>query len=232
MTQMSDERDKALGQDLGEALTAHGLLNDSRLSIQVLGGVAHLHGGVSGRMERARVRRVAARVRGILAVWDLFVVDGPEPEVTLDIGCGAVKQFDRSIGIDVFRAEGVDVIGNLEHGLPIVTESIGQVFAVHVLEHIVNLRCLLWETHRVLKSGGLLHVMVPNWRFVNSVADPTHVRFFDLQTFKAFCRPPPGWPAFRPLLATMTQDTVYADLEPVKAGEDLAGSRDLARFFD
>jgi SAM-dependent methyltransferase len=168
----------------------------------------------------------------MLAVWDLLEVDGQEPEVTLDIGCGAVKQFDRSIGIDRYRAKGVDIVANLEDGLPIAAGSVGQVFAIHVLEHIVDLRCLLWEIHRVLESGGLLHVIVPNWRFVNSVADPTHVRFFDLQTFKAFCRPPPGWPAFRPLLATTTQDTVYADLEPVKSGEELAGPRELARFFD
>jgi SAM-dependent methyltransferase len=149
----------------------------------------------------------------------------------LDLGCGAVKQFDGNIGIDRIQAKGVDVIANLEDGLPIASESIGRVFAVHVLEHIVDLRGLLWETHRILKPGGLLHVLVPNWRFVNSVADPTHVRFFDLQTFKAFCRPPPGWPAFRPLLATVSPDTVYADLEPVKAGEELAASRDLVRFF-
>jgi SAM-dependent methyltransferase len=168
----------------------------------------------------------------MLAVWDLLDVDGQEPEVTLDIGCGAVKQFDPSIGIDRYRAKGVDVLANLEDGLPIAAGSVGQVFAVHVLEHIVDLRCLLWEIHRVLQSGGLVHVIVPNWRFVNSVADPTHVRFFDLQTFKAFCRPPPGWPAFRPLLAATTQDTVYADLEPVKPGEGLAGQRELARFFD
>jgi SAM-dependent methyltransferase len=228
---MSDELDAALGQDLSEALDAYGLVKYSRFSIRVRGGVAHLHGQVSNRTERVRVRRVAANVRGILAIWDLLAVDGQELDPTLDLGCGAVKQFDGNIGIDRIQAKGVDVIANLEDGLPIASESIGRVFAVHVLEHIVDLRGLLWETHRILKPGGLLHVLVPNWRFVNSVADPTHVRFFDLQTFKAFCRPPPGWPAFRPLLATVSPDTVYADLEPVKAGEELAASRDLVRFF-
>jgi SAM-dependent methyltransferase len=229
---VSDELDAALLQVLTEALQAHGLIEDSRFSIRVLGGVAHLHGEVSDPVARGRVRRVAANVRGILAVWDLLELEGQEPGVTLDIGCGGVKQFEGSIGIDRSRAKGVDVVANLEDGLPIASESVAHVFAVHVLEHIVDLRCLLLETHRVLRAGGVLHAMVPNWRFVNSVADPTHVRFFDLKTFKAFCRPPPGWPAFRPLLATVTEDTVFADLEPVKAGEERAGPGDLARFFD
>ena len=196
------------------------------------GGVAHLHGTVASREERRLLRAMVARIRGVHAVWELLrVADEPEPRC-IDLGCGGTKQRATALGIDRHPHPGVDVLVDLERGLPFANRALDQVFAVHFLEHIHNLLGLMNEIHRILVPDGVLHVIVPNCTFVNAIADPTHVRFFHQQTFKYFCRAVPGLRAFRPLAISTMTDNIYADLEPVQPGQPLPDETELARFFD
>lgn len=68
--------------------------------------------------------------------------------------------------------------------LPHVDSSIEEIAAIDFLEHIVNLKHVLNECHRVLKSDGELYIEVPRFPHEDSVKDPTHVRFFVPETFK------------------------------------------------
>jgi ubiquinone/menaquinone biosynthesis C-methylase UbiE len=123
-------------------------------------------------------------------------------------------------------------VADLEKGLPFDDGEIDGVFASHVLEHVHNLLGLMNEIHRVLKPSGALHVLVPNAQSVNALANPTHVRFFNTQTFKFFCKEYPGSRVFRPGCVTADRDTIFADLYPVAQGAPLPADEELAYFFD
>jgi SAM-dependent methyltransferase len=228
---VASARDLAIAADVRDVIAHDCRLADLALDIEVRGGVVHLAGVVGSPGERRLVRQVVGRVRGVLAVWALLEVAGA-PLRAIDIGAGDVKQHRRAIGLDLTRRAAVDAIVDLRAALPLATDSVDVVFAVHVLEHIPELLSLMHELHRVLGPQGVLHVIVPHWRFVNAVADPTHVRFFDAQTFKYFCQPAAGRRIFSPLAVASTEDNVYADLEAVKEGNPVPTTDALARFFN
>jgi SAM-dependent methyltransferase len=176
---------------------------------------------VHSNEERQLVRRLAGPLRGVCVVWDRIQILGCENIRVIDIGCAKVKQYPWAIGIDRARYAAVDLIADLEFGLPIAESSVDHVFAIHVLEHVHELIALMNEVHRVLKPSGVLHVLAPYWQHPNAVADPTHVCLFSIATFKYFCLPHPGIKPFLPLTISETADTVYADLQPIRDGESL-----------
>ena len=231
MSSLEELRDAILTRDVEDLLANDRRLVGVDISVRVRGGVAHLHGTVRSDDERQLVRRLVGRVRGIHAVWDVLLLPGESRPCILDLGCGSTKQLDWAIGVDRLLLPKVHLVADFEAGLPLDNDSVDQVFAVHVLEHVHNLVGLMNAIHRVLKPKGVLHVLVPNWQHVNAVADPTHVRFFNVQTFKAFCRRGRDVRVFRPLVVTACHDTIYADLQPVKDNTP-PSDEELARFFD
>jgi SAM-dependent methyltransferase len=193
------------------------------------GGVAHVTGAVADQDELDRVRTAIGRLAGVFAVWDRVAVAGRAP-VCLDIGCGDQKQYPDNIGVDVRRARDVDVVADLTEGIPLPDRSVDRVFAVHVLEHLIDFLPLVDECHRVLRPGGLLHVLSPWWRYVNAVADPTHVRLLDVQTFKGICARVDTDRHWYPRHVGCDGASVFADLSP---GDGVAPAPEhMARFFD
>jgi SAM-dependent methyltransferase len=223
--------DQAVGEDVRSILGRHPTLAGVSLTVDVRGAVVHLVGSVRSPEERRLARSVAGRVRGVEAVWDRLEVPDRSSDRVLDIGCGDTRQVSTAFGLDRHPQPGVHVVADLERDLPFTDESFDRVFAVHVLEHVRDLVRLMNEIHRILGPGGILHALSPHRDFVNAYADPTHVRFFDVMTFKYFCASRPGLRVFRPLSVGRTADNVLADLEPVKGGETAAGSLELARHF-
>jgi hypothetical protein len=84
----------------------------------------------------------------------------------------------------------------------------------------------------VLRPGGVLHVLTPWWRYVNAVADPTHVRLVDVQTVKGICDRPGGGSRWYPLHVGCDGATVFADLTPLADSDPTPTEEYLARFFD
>lgn len=224
-------RDAAIAAEVAEVLRDDPVLREMRFALRVHGGVAHVSGRVPNAAVRERLRRVIGRVRGVNAVWERVQIDDAPLLRVLDLGCGNRKQLAEAIGVDRHRHAAVDVIAHLERGLPFADDSVDQVYAIHVLEHVHDLLHLMNEVHRVLRRDGVLHVMVPHWQCVNAVADPTHCRLFHRQTFKFFCRPYPGLRPFRQLVVGESREDLFADLQPLK-GEAAASETELARFFD
>ncbi len=194
------------------------------------GGVAHLTGKVGSPARLDTVRALIGELAGVYAVWSRVRVAGVAP-LTVDIGCGATKQYPESVGLDVRPTPAVDVVADLRYGLPFADGTVDTVFAVHVLEHLPDFLPLVDECHRVLRPTGTLHVMSPWWRHVNAVADPTHLRLFDVQTFKGICTRT-GAPRWRPLHAGCDGASVFADLRPLSENAGDTGPSELARFFD
>jgi SAM-dependent methyltransferase len=194
-------------------------------------GVAHLTGDVADADELRLVRRLVGRLDGVLAVWSQVSVDGRSP-VALDLGCGDRKQYPGNLGFDLRPASAVDVVTDLSRSLPVGSGSVDAIFAVHVLEHLLDFLALVDECHRALRPGGTLHVLSPWWGHVNAVADPTHVRLLDVQTIKGICQRPAGAPLWYPLHVGSDGASVFADLTPLSPGEPGADRSHLARFFD
>jgi SAM-dependent methyltransferase len=196
------------------------------------GGVAHAEGRVPTPRDRELLRETVCALRGVHAFWDGLVVGDRRPLRTLDVGSGGTKQKATSAGVDLFRAPGIDVVADLRAGLPFADASVDRIYAVHVLEHVLDLVPVMNELHRVLADDGVLHVLSPHWQAIAAVADPTHVKYLDVQTFKWFCGPHAGSAVWYPLHAGYDGASVFADLRPVRAGEPLPAVERLARFFD
>lgn len=223
-------RDHGIAASLSDLLAHDDRTAHLDLGVDVKGGVAHVNGEVGSGEEREMVRGLVRQQGGLYGAWDLLRLPGQNLNL-LDIGCGGKKQYASAIGVDQFAGPGVDVVADLERGLPFDDDMFDHVFAVHVLEHVRDLLTLMADLHRVLRPSGVLHALTPDWRHVNSVADPTHCRLMDVQTFKYFCLPRPGVVLWRPLMVTASEDTVHADLQPMKGGA-APSMDDLARWFD
>jgi SAM-dependent methyltransferase len=213
-------------------LLAHdGRLRDLAVRVRFDGGVAHLTGDVDDGDELRRVREAIGRLAGVHAVWDRVRVDGREP-VIIDIGCGDTLQYPGNIGFDQRAAPSVAAVTDLASGLPVADGAVDQIFAVHVLEHLTDYLQIVDECHRALRPAGVLHVLSPWWRHVNAVADPTHVRFFDVQTVKGICSRPTATRRWHPQHASCDGATVFADLVALGPADSGPDAEHLARFFD
>ncbi|MDG4770811.1 BON domain-containing protein [Solwaraspora sp. WMMD792] len=214
-----------------DLLAADPRLRDLDVEVRFDGGVAHLTGDVADEAALRRVREAIGRLAGVHGVWDRVRVAGAEP-VILDIGCGDGPQYPGNIGLDQRPGKAVAVVADLRDGLPVRDDAADQIFAVHVLEHLTDYLRLIDECHRVLRPGGVLHVLSPWWRHVNAVADPTHLRFFDLQTIKGICQQPGTAGRWYPQHASCDGATVFADLVAARANDPDPSPGHLARFFD
>lgn len=85
----------------------------------------------------------------------------------VDLGCGS-KKTPGTIGIDVSKFEGVDIVADIEKGIPLKSGSIDKMHCIHFLEHIHNIELLLKEIYRVLKKDGELHATVPYFRLAGA----------------------------------------------------------------
>ncbi|MFY1632042.1 methyltransferase domain-containing protein [Solwaraspora sp. WMMB335] len=214
-----------------DLLSADPRLRGLDVQLRFDGGVAHLSGELADDDELRRVRAAVGRLAGVHGVWDRVRVGARDP-VILDIGCGDCPQYPGNIGLDQRPGKAVAVLADLRDGLPLRDDSADQIFAVHVLEHLPDYLHLVGECHRVLRPGGVLHVLSPWWRHVNAVADPTHLRFFDLQTIKGICQQQPVAGRWYPQHASCDGATVFADLVACRPTDPEPDARHLARFFD
>jgi SAM-dependent methyltransferase len=103
----------------------------------------------------------------------------------LDIGCGR-KKLPGAVGLDRSPLPGVDVVADLDGGLPFPAESFDAVSANQVLEHVRDLVGLVQEVHRVLRPGGVLVAHVPYFRSSWAHIDPTHLRSFTISSMDYF----------------------------------------------
>jgi SAM-dependent methyltransferase len=224
-------RDRYLDRAAAELLRYDERLRGLAVAVRFDRGVAHLTGAVARPAELDLVRCLVGRLDGVLAVWDRVAVGGREP-VVLDLGCGGQKQYPGSVGVDRRRTGATAVLADLSAGVPFATASVDRVFLVHVLEHLIDFLPLVDEVHRVLRPDGVAHLLSPWWRYVNAVADPTHVRLLDVQTVKGICRRPDSDRRWYPMHAGCDGASIFADLRPVAPDAAPPDDAHLARFFD
>lgn len=83
-------------------------------------------------------------------------------KVKLDLGCGDKKKHG-FIGIDNVKLDDVDVVHDLNKGIPYKNGSVDEIFTSSTLEHLDNPLFILEEIHRVLKKGGKATILVPHF---------------------------------------------------------------------
>jgi SAM-dependent methyltransferase len=113
---------------------------------------------------------------------------GREP-VILDLGCGERKRPGR-VGIDRVDLPQVDIVADLEAGLPFLPDRcVDEIHCRSFLEHVESFEYLFAEMIRVLKDNGRACIFVPHFSNPYYYSDYTHKRFFGLYTFYYFVEP-------------------------------------------
>lgn len=81
----------------------------------------------------------------------------------LNIGCGATHHPDW-INLDVSSSDPLVLPVDINNGLPFTADSISVCYSSHLLEHLhkEEARYFLAECMRVLKSGGVIRLVVPD----------------------------------------------------------------------
>lgn len=103
----------------------------------------------------------------------------------LNLGCGNDKRKGY-INCDFSPKVNPDKIINLEKKLPFKNNSMEEILAFHVLEHINNFIPLMHELYRICKNKSIIKIKTPFYSAWGQYNDPTHVRFFTPFTFDYF----------------------------------------------
>ncbi len=106
----------------------------------------------------------------------------------LNLGCGIDKK-EGYINVDSSKTVKPDKVWNLEKTpLPFKSNSVDEILAYHVLEHVNNFIKLMHDFNRICKDGAVIKIKTPFYSSWGQFNDPTHVRFFTPFTFNYFKR--------------------------------------------
>ena len=104
-----------------------------------------------------------------------------DKKYALDLGEGD-KSFVKLLQSKKFKVKGydIDTVNFETDKLPEQDNSVDIIFCNSVIEHIYNISNFFSEIYRVLKKGGILIIITPNFTydFKNFYDDPTHVNPF------------------------------------------------------
>ncbi|MCX6749297.1 MAG: hypothetical protein NTW17_00950 [Candidatus Pacearchaeota archaeon] len=104
----------------------------------------------------------------------------------LNLGCGKDRKKGY-LNVDSSPLVNPDKILNLEKTpLPFKKDSVEEILAYHVLEHIHNFIPLMHEFRRICKNNAVIKIKTPFYSSWGQFNDPTHVRFFTPFTFNYF----------------------------------------------
>lgn len=107
----------------------------------------------------------------------------------LNLG-GGFKRYDGFLNVDYDAGCNPDFVVNLEKDIfPIPDNSVDEIKAHHVLEHLGNgfFHCLK-EMYRVCENGAIIDIVVPHHRHEFFLNDPTHKRPITIDGLKQFSK--------------------------------------------
>jgi len=104
----------------------------------------------------------------------------------INLGAGSDIR-DGYINHDITMLKGIDVVHDLNiFPWPWEDDSVDEIVARDIVEHLDDFMRVMEELYRVLKPGGVMRIKVPYWNSVSRHADPTHKRGFHEITFQFF----------------------------------------------
>ena len=104
----------------------------------------------------------------------------------IEIGCGKKRRTDGYECCDIRNIEGVDHVCSADK-LPFDDDSVDEVYSRHVIEHfsLKEFLDVLVEWNRVLKDGGQLYIICPNWLWhLEQITSGTHDSFYNKEPGK------------------------------------------------
>lgn len=107
----------------------------------------------------------------------------------INLGSGH-KRIEGFLNVDNDPQVNPDVLLSLnDDTLPFEDNSVSEVLASHILEHIgTGFIPLMKELYRICEPNAIIHVAVPHHRSDWFADDPTHVRIITANTFKLFSK--------------------------------------------
>lgn len=103
--------------------------------------------------------------------------------IKVELGCGRSKTRGY-IGIDRFQMPGVDIVANLNNGIPLGDNSVDVIYASHSLEHLDNIFFTMKEIYRVLKDRGILLILAPYYTQTLNMVNFFHKTAFTEELFR------------------------------------------------
>lgn len=105
--------------------------------------------------------------------------------VKLNLGSGD-RILEGFLNVDILPAKGVDIVCDLNKGIFLKDNSVTEIYANHVLEHLNDTVKIIEEIYRICKSGAIVRIKVPYFKSIGAFKDPTHRSFFTEETFYYF----------------------------------------------
>lgn len=77
---------------------------------------------------------------------------------------------------------------DLNRGIPLPNDSVGVIWASHILEHLEDKQLIMSEIYRVLRDKGWVFISVPSTDGRGAFQDPTHVAYWNENSFLYYTR--------------------------------------------
>jgi len=104
------------------------------------------------------------------------MVRGDQEVTKVDLGSGLMRR-EGYFRVDIDPQARPDALLDIEKdSLPFDDNSVDEVLASHLIEHVRNLKHLFEEVYRVLQPEGRFRVVCPHYMHSTAHDDPTHIR--------------------------------------------------------
>ena len=97
------------------------------------------------------------------------------------------ERYDGFLNLDKDPGVKPDIVADIEKGIPLDDNSVDEIKANMILEHIHDIIFVMNELWRIMKNGAILNIIVPHEKSAMAWGDPTHVRVFNEESFGYFC---------------------------------------------
>ena len=124
-------------------------------------------------------------VNFILTKINTMTTTKNEP-LRIDLGCGHWKP-EGFIGVDCSPNPKVDVIADLNKRFPFADNSVEVVRGHDVVEHLSDRIHTMNEIWRIAKPNAIIDILVPSTDGRGAFQDPTHVSFWNINSFRYYC---------------------------------------------
>ena len=133
----------------------------------------------------------------------------------VNLGCGQ-KLLDGYLNCDVLEHIKADRHFDLEtFPYPLADAFADEILMDNVLEHLDDIPKVMGELHRILKTGGVLKILVPYGKSDWALQDPTHRHYFTEASMNYFCEGHP-YSYYSTFRFKLIQATLFTDNETTR----------------
>lgn len=133
------------------------------------------------------------------------VREGETSAVKLNLGAGT-RPIEGAVNVDIIQGSGIELVCDLNGPWPWAESSVDLIIAEDCFEHLyplgkaegqANIIEIIRRCWAILKPGGILHVQVPSTESRAAFQDPTHVTYWNINTFRYFLYKTSHWYAYK-----------------------------------